>query len=484
MSSVIKSILRNKIILYIGSRYVTYGIQFVNSIIIAVALGPFYLGVWGFVNLVLQYIAQFNFGVNYSLNVLLAINKNDTVKAGSLLSTSLFLYTFLCGFILLAALCLHLFGIDIGSKYAFDKYLLFVLAIAILTHFNSLFVNYFRVYNKLGEIIFFQSITPVITLVILFLGKGESLLYLLLWVMLGGQLFSFLLFVINSRKHLSTPDYSYITVLLRKGFFLFIYNASFYMIMLSTRSVVSGFYTVEEFGFFTFSFTLANTIMLLFDSFNFLIYPKTINRFGHAKDSNEIIRILDLIRVNYIVSIHFVMYLFLLIFPFIISLFPQYNTIFKPFALIAMTTVFYSNCFVFSSLLTAYGKEKMLSFMALLTLILNVVFALVIVLLVKAGYEYVILATMLAYVIYNVLLSRYSYHVIHRPQSVGTFVKENFPYRLFIPFVLCLMMIIFDAAQWTYYFLFLLFVVLNRKELVNIKNVLGKILRDPSIINI
>ncbi len=40
-------ILKNKIVIYVTTRYITYALQFLLSLAIAVRLGPFYLGcVW------------------------------------------------------------------------------------------------------------------------------------------------------------------------------------------------------------------------------------------------------------------------------------------------------------------------------------------------------------------------------------------------------------------------------------------------------
>ena len=65
--------------------------------------------------------------------------------------------------------------------------------------------------------------------------------------------------------------------ILQKGLYLFLYNSCFYFILISIRTIISVNYTVEEFGYFTFSFTIANAVMLLLDSFNTILFPKTID---------------------------------------------------------------------------------------------------------------------------------------------------------------------------------------------------------------
>lgn len=474
---------KNKVLLYITSRYLIYGIQFINSMFIAIALGPRYLAVWGFINMMLQYIAQFNFGVPYSLNVLLSINKNDRDKVEALLSTSLALFFVLATIITVVMSLLCFLGVDIGSKYSFDDYVYLVISIAIFTHFNSLFTNYFRIKNQLWEIVFFQSVTPVSMLIALCWLDGESLLRLILWLMLGGQILSLLLYIKKSHLRIFKPALLLMKPLLGKGAFLFMYNTCFYLIMLSTRTVVSIDYTVDEFGFFTFSFTLASTIMLLFDSFSFLIYPKTINRLNKA-DKLEIVRILDIIRVNYITSIHLALYVFLIAFPLVIQLFPQYDSVFKSFGLMAMTVILYSNCFAFSSFLTANGKERLLSVLAFITLVVNILLALFVSKIMKLDYSYVILATMVSYIIYNLLLSFFSFRIIGLSCSFWNLLSENFVPRLFIPFFISLLLIIFNISGCGFVFLLVLFFILNRKQLSCIKDTICKIIHNPAIINI
>lgn len=476
-------ILKNKVILYIGSRYLTYGIQFINSLFIAIALGPTYFAIWGFINLILQYIAQFNMGIPYSLNVMLSINKSDPQKVKVLLSSSFFLYAILSIALIVLFSLISQCNLKLGEKYLFDNYWEIVISIAVLMHFNTLFTNYFRIENKLLEIVFYQSITPIAMLIAISLSKEESLLWLLLWLMLIGQCLSLFIYIKNTSWSFIKPQKKCITTLIRKGFYLFVYNTCFYLIMLSTRTIVSSAYTVEEFGFFTFSFTLANTIMLLFDSFSFLIYPKTINRLNSA-NKEETKHILYIIRSAYITSVHLVMYIFLSVFPFFIQLFPQYSSTFKSFALISMTVILYTNCFAYSSLLTAKGKERILGFLSFITLLLNMLIAFFIAYVLQLDYEYVILATLFAYIIYSILLSKYSYKSINMQNDTMQLLKENFPIRLFLPFIATLFAIIIELPWYSYILLLLFFVVINYKKLYYIKNILSQISKKPSIINI
>lgn len=487
-SSVVKTIIENKIVGYLATRYLTMGIQFLNSFIIAALLGPLYLGIWGFINLVLQYAAQINLGIPYSLNVMLSINKDDGKKTQELMSSGIYFYL-LIALVFLALLSLYCFcGLDWGEKYRFADYIIPVFLIAILTHFNTLFTNYFRVKNKLKEIMFFQSIAPAMTLCAVLLVKDKELLInVLLAVMLTGQLLSLIIFLSKSDVKMSFRRSSISAVmplLLRKGLYLFIYNASFYLIIISTRTAVSTFYEPIEFGYFTFAFTLANAVMLLFDSFSFLIYPKVLNRLSRDDDRAQSLRIVEIVRNGYIVAVHLIMYSFILLFPLIIFFFPAYQSQFKVFGLIVMTLVFYANCFIYSSILTARSREKSLGFTAFFVLALNVVFALTIAKLFRWTYEYVILATLAAYIIYNILLTLQANRLLSLKNNWRTVVADNFPLTLYAPFVLCFVFIVTGQPHDYFWMVFVLFLLLNVRKLTGLKNLFVKILKNPQTVNI
>ena len=47
--------LKNKIVVYLITRYLTYGLQFFISMVVAVRLGTYYLGLYGIIQLILNY---------------------------------------------------------------------------------------------------------------------------------------------------------------------------------------------------------------------------------------------------------------------------------------------------------------------------------------------------------------------------------------------------------------------------------------------
>ena len=76
--NLIKNIIKNPNILYILNKYGIFIISFFNSLFIAVKLGAFNLGIWGFINLIIGYLAYASLGIPNSINVIISKNKFDS----------------------------------------------------------------------------------------------------------------------------------------------------------------------------------------------------------------------------------------------------------------------------------------------------------------------------------------------------------------------------------------------------------------------
>ena len=193
----IKSIINNPSFLYIISRYITYCIQFLNSILIAVSLGPLYLGVWGFLSLVIQYLSQINFGIAHSVNTIASIHKNKELYLSKIIGNAVVLTSLLCLFLGIIFLINIIFGLNFGDKFNFSAYIIPIFLIIVLTYFNSLLSNMLRIYNKITELAIGQSVLPFITLVTFFVFEKENLLNALVWSNLLATFISFSIYLIR-----------------------------------------------------------------------------------------------------------------------------------------------------------------------------------------------------------------------------------------------------------------------------------------------
>lgn len=481
---IIKGALNNKVLHYILSRYATYIIQFVNSLFIAVYLGPYYLGVWGFITLIIQYLNQINFGVAHSVNAIIAINKDRDWYIQKVIGTSLSMLIVLSIIVFLFFGANEIFNLNIGSKYKFSTYAPAVAIIGVLGHFNSLFSSIFRVYGRVVEIAINQSAFPVLMLLAILLFKGENLI----WALVGANMLAFFLslclYLIKSPvrlKPLFTPRLA--KTIQIKGWHLFVYNTSFYLIVITTRSFVSAYYSVEEFGYFTFAFSLANVVLLLLQSFSFLIYPKLLNRLASA--SNEKAQeLLNLVRDAYITTSHLLIHLAILLFPLFMLLFPQYSQSTNAFKLIALTVVLYTNSFGYSGLLIARNNERRLSYLSFMALSINILIAYILSSVFCVPFAFLIIATMITYFIYVFLLSRMGRKMLKLNISTMVVIKEIYPVRLVLPYFLSLAFIFLALSSFWFIIPVLLFIILNFKVLQNLKIFATTIILNPKFIDI
>lgn len=474
----------NKLISYIFSRYFIYFIQFVNSLFIAVYLGPFYLGVWGFITLIIQYFVQSNFGINHSLNAIIAIKKDKIKYVTMVFNTSLTMVSILSLIVIVLFSINTLFFTHIGSQYTFIKYSWAVCSIAILNYYIGLFLNLFRVYNKLFEIAFSQSIFPILMLVCTFMSKGEDLVNYLVATNIISLIVSLSLFVWKCPVIIKAIfPISLANFIFWKGLYLFLYNTSFYLIMISTRSFISSYYSVEQFGYFTFAFTMASAIFLLLESISFLIYPKMLNRLAKA-NNKDALKIIDNLRNVYMVSSHGLVHFAVLFFPLFLYFFPDYQKSSNDFRLIALTMVLYTNSFGYSNLLIAKGKEKLIGGITFIALLVNITFAYILTVIVRVDYTFVIVSTTITYLLYVGIINFIGCRILNHSITFWGIISKSFTFRLTIPLLVSLVLIFIRANNFIFFLPCLFFLILNRKTLINSIDILYEIIKRPTFADI
>ena len=285
-------ILKNKVFVYLFTRYFTYGLQFIMSLIIAVRLGPYYLGIYGIIQLILNYINQINFGIPHSLNVLLVHNKQSLKKQNSLIINSLVLYSYLNFFLLLVLGIVKYFKFTEYGEIDIDKYLVLLSIIAALTYYNSIFSTVIRFKNKVNQMSIIGSIPVFVDMCVVWFFEKEELVMALTMSNLISCSFTIVYYKcigVYPKCKKDNINISMQSIILKKGLYLFMYNSCLYFMLLGIRTIVSTNYSIKEFGYFTFSFTIVNAIMLLLNSLDVIVFPKVIDKLS-VKNNNECVR--------------------------------------------------------------------------------------------------------------------------------------------------------------------------------------------------
>ena len=483
MKKIIKHVLTNKIILYLSSRYITYILHFFVSMYIAAELGPSNYGVWSFLFLIYLYFNTIDLGIPHSVQVYLVQNKNDKTVSADYEKTGRTLMGILALSCLTVVLYYSLGGIKDDQELNVGWLLYGMCFCSFMNYFNNLYDRIYRSKNRLFELAFKQtSVVIIIAIAALFFHDEQLLAGLvisyILWSVLSFLVFSFR-GGIDYSGHYSRQKASQI---MKKGIFLFLFHASFSLIILSTRTLIKIYFPIEEFGIFSFAYVMGHALYNCILAFSTVTITKLLDRF-HSSDRDVVISTVSVVRVNYVTLFHGVMYLAIMAFPFIISFMPKYTNALLPMNLCALMMLLYTNSYGYASFLIATNKEKKLAFLGISSLVINILLGLYLINVLHLSYEYVVLATMASYMYYSYLCAYYGRKNIGLSKSFITVLLDGFPLRLLIPFCIAVAVSIYGNQTWTVLPL-LVFVMLNIKAIKSICRTIKKLIVNPNIVDI
>ena len=126
---------------------------------------------------------------------------------------------------------------------------------------------------------------------------------------------------------------------------------------MSTRTAVSAYYELAEFGMFTFAYTLSNGVILLIDAIAALLIPKLIDRFN--TDNTTVINdTIHLLKINYTYAAYGLAWVLIIAFTILLFFLKNYYDAFDIVIYMSLTVVLQTHSFPFSTLLMAKNKEK------------------------------------------------------------------------------------------------------------------------------
>lgn len=478
-------IAKNKVVFYLGSRYLTYFIKFVTSLIIAVKLGPFYMGIWGAILLILNYFQQCHFGIAYSFPIFYVQNKDDEDVCFSYALNSIALLGFLSIFVFLTYAFFSVFENSFFVKYHIYRFYLWICIIAVLQYYQDFFLQLFRVKNKIVHVTVCQSLVVILNFFCAFFFEQDELI----WALLAGYLLGLLLCCLLAffSKDFTNIIHAKLSFkiqrkILKKGIFLFVYGACFYFIFISIRTIISNFYGVEEFGLFTFSYTVANAFFLLFGAISFLITPKLLVKLS-SDDRIVIAEAIHSIRTVMITSSHLLIYLAIILFPVLLYFIPKYESSITSFNLVALAILMNSNVTGYSELLLARNREKCLALLSFGALIINLLLGVFLAKFMQLSYDLIVLATLVAYSFYSFTVVYVGEGVIHK-NMITHLIRCWFPLRLAVPYCIAILICILNMGYMYRIFLLLFFVVSNMKSYRIIKPLLTRIVNKPDVVDL
>lgn len=464
-------------------RYFIFFLQFVGSLIIASKLGPYYMGIWGFLLLILQYFSFVTLGEGYSLNILLVQNKNNTDLEKQIISSAFIIAGIEVFVVFLFSVIISIYKISYFEKYYLSTYIYFIFVISVLINFNGLLMSIYRIRNDIKRMLFNQGIVPILALIVSMFFLERQLIIFLLLIYIFGNLLSLAFFLKGFDFSLRDFSAKMINSLIRKGFFLLAYNMAFYFIIISTRTVVSSYYTIKEFGVFTLMFTLANSVFLILDGFSFLAFPKLIDAF-RLKNENGSEPKLHFVRRAFITFTHGLVYMAICFYPLIFIFLTEYKASLPVLNIITLSLLIKFNTVGYSDTMMARDKEKKISIFSAIALIVNISVALILIKVFDVSFKYIIFSTLLAYLVYSHLVVYFGMKLFSEKVSIKKFLHEFFPIRLFLPYFFAMSSALIYPGIYSSVVTLILFVVFNFKVIGEISQFLIRLIKAPDLLNI
>jgi len=482
----VRKIFQNKVIGFVATRYFSYVLQFLNSLVVAWSLGPFYLGVWGFISMVLQYMAFGNFGVDISLNVNLSTGKFDDVERQRKYASNAFISTAFTSLLyLIVASFLVLGDVAIFEKFLFTRYLFLLVVISCLNYFNVLFLNIFRAHSLFKPISLFQTIVQLIQLPMFLFFKDTELINAILIAQFGAHLISFGVFYMNMPFSLKFQlDLGIIKVLFSRGVSLLVYNITFYLIMLTTRSLVSYYYPVEVMGLFTFAANIATALIVGLSSLDFVLFPKMLNRLGQEDINPQTKQSFNELRYLYTTLAFLVVFIGIISYPVLLLYFREYQSTVIIFSLLAISQLVISSGFGYATLIISKGREWFLVKHGLIAILINLLVGGFMVNQFESHYEALGIVLILSFVYYDINVVRLGRKLLHLDDSIKDVLGEMFPIPTFLSIVIFGLGVYLKLEMYFNPIALLVFLMMNKKGYTLIRKYLSLLLNKPSSVNI
>jgi O-antigen/teichoic acid export membrane protein len=386
------------------------------------------------------------------------------------LSNSVFVSVIIGLCILLFVIVLYYVGLlDSLDKYMFKEYFLIIIVTAIFQYLNNIYINLYRIFNKL-QLINLSGILPsAMMIVCLFFFKEKRLFWALMYVFMLSQIIIVTLFVVRSDVKINFKfDRIICNSLIKRGVFLLAYNLSFYLIILTARTIVSYFYSVEEFGLFNFANSLSMAIMMLIGSFGFLVFPKMLNRFS-ILNGNELIGFLEKSRKIYLFATFFIVFISIAFLPLIFEFLPEYKEARTTIIILLLSQIILENNFGYPTLMIQKGLEKTLTFFGYIAVIAVLLTGLLFSVILNYGSVFLSVSVVISAVVYSQMVIIQGNKITGQFSSKLNLYLYVYNYKYFLP--LLTFVILYFSIDYYYInvaLTILLFGVLNVSEFKDI----------------
>ncbi|SDJ32601.1 Membrane protein involved in the export of O-antigen and teichoic acid [Pedobacter sp. ok626] len=362
-----KTIFGKNEIVFTFFRYLTYGIQTTRGLILAYFLGPYFLGIYGYLMLYQQYLSYTNLGLNYSVNSELSLLKNgDSDERMKIINSSFSGVLIISMVLCLVAILFYFLRVQLFPFRDSHKYIFVILILTILTHFQQIFINIFRIDKKLKPIIVGELILSSGLLIVVPFFKGIDLVNAVfyVWVLILFGVVCLYRIVYGKKIAWETTKFK---ILLKSGIPLLVYAFSYYLMGLMVRTLIGAFYSVEIMGYFSFANNITTAVMLGLDTITWIIFPSVIAKLAIGNlDNDELCDYLVSFTNNLFVLVTVIVGFSIASLPILLFFLPKYKPVEFSLIVLLVNQIIFNSGFVFVSLCIARKMHKEMAVISLL----------------------------------------------------------------------------------------------------------------------
>jgi O-antigen/teichoic acid export membrane protein len=457
--------MKNKLI-FTFSKYVTFGLKFILALYIAKYLSPAGFAVYGFAQLVSLYISFMHFGVPLSIHAMLSTAKAEKeaeiktyVSEGFWLMVSAgFVYCIIGSIIVIA-------NPSLFDKFEFYKYGVLSVVIGVNLILVQYFSNVYQVYGQyiriaLNELV---SILLLFSVVFLFNDNPSTLLNTILWVSALTSVINMAFFVYRAPFKLTLSFRTdVVRRLIKLGIPMLVATVGFYLITISVRSIASYKYSLHEIGLFTFALNISNSVMMGLNAISWTFYSTILaNTCGDVEEAHLYVQ-----KVNRIFNFALCVTIFvgIVFFPILFYFLPEYKEFYNGIAILLLSQIFMSASFGYNSLLVAQGKQNSMALISFVTLAFAAILSILVCAL-ELPFVYQTMVILLSMFFYSAQQC-YAGAKVCKKNFFGVLFGEVFNYKILIPVVVWLVVILSGLNFLLGIAATLLFFILSYKDII------------------
>ena len=366
------SLLRSSAFRYIFIRYVTYIIQFLNSILIARLLGSYQYGIYSFILLYLQYYSYTNLGLNSSFNIIGASFKKDVSYFHVIWSNAFLVNLILCIIFSIISLFFCIYPFEYLIKYDYQEYALLLAMVAPVINLNNLFVTLYKLHAKLDKVNLYQLLPNLLILVVCIIDFNLSIKTIMYCFFIANFISLCVFFYLHPQKVSLKFDYKIIKDLISRGISLLLYNLSSTFLKSAVLTVISFYFSVTTMGIYSFANVVSNAVVMLGGAVMFIFYPKILSKYVSAnkEQASELSKNID---NTYIIAINIICFTSLLAYSLLTFFIYEFLESMQIYKVLLLSQIFMNSSTSSSIFLISQKKEFYLVYIGCLSIVISII---------------------------------------------------------------------------------------------------------------